>query len=874
MPGLFSIGACLFDRDRRTLSRGGRTLALSPKEAEALAYLSSHAGRLVPRAELEQEVWQLNPRVRTQTVAVCLRRLRAKLDELSAGECLRTVRSAGWVLEPGDAKGPTGRAAESSALEAALARPGLVSLVGIGGIGKTHLARAVAGDAPWVDLGEAHGAEVMAAVAAALGVWIGPGGDPAHRVASALRSHRLVVLDDAATDPETTALLGLWLAAAPDLALLRTGPGPVGIDGERVVVLGPLDPAAAASLFAERAPAAAGDPGVPELLELLAGIPLGIELAAGRTRVMGVDAVIARMGRSDLLRDPSRPEGRQSLAETLTRSLRSLDPSDLEALVGCATLAGTFDLDAAEAMVSLDALASLVDGGLVRRDGDGYRVLDPIRAAAHEVGARWRDRSFGRHVELMVDRARATLGSLTHPHLGADLPPWFARDRANLLLALRRAEALENADAVVSVGLAVIHGCRIVGPAEVLDATFARLRPWLSRAERTLRMAVRDREAERLKGLGRPSEAARAWEAARAEAETPTEAAELDQWRANLYRAEGDLDTAERLLGSALAVLERGGPSLPLGDSLASLGMVLLARGRHDEATGLHRRAAEVYHAVGDARREGAEYANLGLILHQQGRVDEADALLQQAGELLTVGGDRWLLLKLEHSRARLGLQAGRYEGLGERLAAVAAEAQALGDPVLQGQVASDRAELAGFRGDGPEADRLFQESLSLLRLANPFLATQGLAVRALWRWVEGRPTEALALFEEARCHEVLQRHGAILELVDTLRAGVLAELRDADGADRALPSSRTTEVARMVEALIGIARASTDPARRAEAWAAAERCLIHNQRPGEGGRAPSERSTVVRAVDLVVRRILAEQVPARYGAGPPAARK
>jgi predicted ATPase/DNA-binding SARP family transcriptional activator len=230
------------------------------------------------------------------------------------------------AVEPGAARVPRpastfiGRSAESAALAAAILRPGLVTIAGHGGVGKTRLATHIAGTAAtsaalnggrlWVSLGTVDADELVAAQAAMeLGLPVGTD-DAAVRIAERLAplGRTLLVFDgcEAVLDGVASLTAGL-LAACPALTLVATSRVPLGIDGERVIELAAFPPPLAEGwrqlantdqvrLLADRVHAQGGEltvdeatgPFVAELCRRCGGLPLAIELAGAQLAAMSV----------------------------------------------------------------------------------------------------------------------------------------------------------------------------------------------------------------------------------------------------------------------------------------------------------------------------------------------------------------------------------------------------------------------------------------------------------------------------------------------------------------------------------------------------------------------------------------------------------
>ena len=337
---------------------------------------------------------------------------------------------------PAQATSFVGRAAELADLRERLRDQQLVTLVGTGGAGKTRLAietvRGLVDDYPdgiwFVDL--AGATDPQTALAAAMGVRAEAGRDLADTIAERTAGRRMLLFFDTCDNqlPATAALVARLLGQ--DAQVLATSREPLGLPGEVVWRIPPLSVGAdAVALLADRAAAARGGQEVtaeelPQLARVataLDGLPLALELAAARLRVLSAGQLAARL--DDVLGtlDAGRTVGtgptdrHRTMQAALTWSYRTLDDPAARLLRGLAVFAGPVGLPAIEWLNGgdpLDALATLVDKSLVqaepRADGATYRILDPVRAyaaralatAGEETAAR------DRHVAWCLQRIR------------------------------------------------------------------------------------------------------------------------------------------------------------------------------------------------------------------------------------------------------------------------------------------------------------------------------------------------------------------------------------------------------------------------------------------------------------------------------------
>ena len=350
------------------------------------------------------------------------------------------------------------RADELATLGSLLREASLVTVTGPGGIGKSRLALAVAQgmveDYPdgvaYLDLAMLDTADAAAdELARVLEVRVPVERSAADAIAEHLRNRDLLlVLDTVDRTPGLPALVGRWIRECRSVRILATGRSPLHVAGERVVPLGPLPlPAADAAtaditnapavrLFLDRAraerhdldvtPAAAA--AIREICARLDGLPLAIELAAARTRVLGPEALLARLARRlPLLTGGARdaPDRQRTLRDTIAWSVDQLDDRQRAVLARLSVFAGSFDLAAAEAIAAddadaVDALETidvLVDQSLLVASGapdTRFHLLGTIREfAAEGLDATGdADAIRLRHARWFVDRAEAEVPAL------------------------------------------------------------------------------------------------------------------------------------------------------------------------------------------------------------------------------------------------------------------------------------------------------------------------------------------------------------------------------------------------------------------------------------------------------------------------------
>jgi predicted ATPase/transcriptional regulator with XRE-family HTH domain len=481
--------------------------AVAPAFADALRALRERSGltqeELAERAGLTPHaVSALERGTRTRPYPHTVRSLARALglDDDERADLLAAVPRRGPSAQaaPDDVPAPSrrapalpvpptallGRDAEVDAVVAALTSPStrLLTLTGLGGVGKTRLALAVAAAAAssfadgvvWVPLAAATDPRlVLPTLGRAAGVSGVEGLDAVAVVSAALATSQvLVVLDNLEHLLPAVPDLGELLHACPGVTVLATSRAALRLRGECEHPVRPLElprPSAGAdavlaspagALFVERARAVASgfavdDSNARDVAQLcgrLAGIPLALELAAAKVRLLSPAALLARLdtamasaGARDL------PPRQQTMQATLDWSYELLDPDQQRLFRLLGVFTGGFTLDAAEAVAGgdvLEPLERLVEHSLVRvsTDGGRYDQLEPVL-------------QYARARLLESDDARTA--RLRHAHCFLELAernvPAYRRVEAVEALALTAREE-GNLAAALETGLALAEG--------------------------------------------------------------------------------------------------------------------------------------------------------------------------------------------------------------------------------------------------------------------------------------------------------------------------------------------------------------------------------------------------------------------------------
>jgi predicted ATPase len=328
-----------------------------------------------------------------------------RLFQLGAGEFppLRDLRSTNLPVQPGPL---LGRHREVAELLALAEGHRLVTLTGPGGSGKTRLALALAGElmhdyrdgAWWVPL------------AAVTDPGLVPGTIvQSHSALGELRDHlagkhTLLLLDNLEQVLDCAPLIADLLGGLPELSVISTSRERLAISFEQEYPVPPLDEATAEDLFVSRArqlePGFEPDEAVGEICRRLDRLPLALELASTRVKLMITAPMLDRIERRlDLLSKGRRdaPDRQATMRATIGWSYALLLEPEQALFRGVGVFAGSFELEAAEAVCDTDlgGVQSLVEKSLLRRDGHGrFFLLELTRGYALKTSpCRWRDRA-------------------------------------------------------------------------------------------------------------------------------------------------------------------------------------------------------------------------------------------------------------------------------------------------------------------------------------------------------------------------------------------------------------------------------------------------------------------------------------------------
>lgn len=797
------------------IARGGQTLlsATARESLEAGAHaLVSHGHWRLKGVTDPVELYEVGELLEAESAAEGWR----FAPPFGGEKAHRVVSMGDWWLPvheiphnlPHQATSFVGREREQREVKAHLGSSRLVTLLGMGGLGKTRLSLEVAAaelhafpDGVWfVDLAPlGDPALVVGEAAQLLGVRAEPGRPLLQTLAAHLKARRvLLVLDNCEHVLQAAAQLArAILQAAPGVRILATSREPLRTPGEQAVPVLPLpvpkrgdDLAAlarstAVRLFVERArahkPAFAlterEAPAVAELVARLEGIPLAIELAAARVRMLSVAEINTRLrDRYKLLTGGSRvlQERQQTLRALVDWSYELLDPAEQMLLDRLGVFVGGFDLEAAEAVCGtdplepddvLDRLGSLVEKSLVTvEEGEATRYvqLETIREYARAKLALRDGDGFAatsaRHCEhyfVLAKRARRGLA-------GPEQAEWLRvledeHDNVRAAIALALADGVDPflavKFAVALQGFWILHGHAREG-------------------RRTIREAL-------------------ALPAIQADARAESFALYVG---AALANSQGDHGEARAMLERCLALRRVLAHPVDIAATLSTLSLARMQLGDPAGASAAEHEALALFRAAGDRIGEAIGLVHLGQLALHEG--DDAASL-----------------------------------GHVEQALAVA---QAIRHPELEGECELVLGDLAVAAGEGLAARTRYRRSLAICReagdrrgeanalhrigrieLADGELAAAGPRLAealAAFRALE-MPVELVACLEDhARAADAMRRPETALALAAMVarsreRLGVVPAVRDAASS----------------EALVSALRAALAPADAARAWHAGE---------------------------------------------------
>ena len=650
-----------------------------------------------------------------------------------------------------------------------LAANRLLTLTGAGGCGKTRLAQEVGrsvlrdfADGVWIaELAPLRDGELLPQVVMeALGLTDAPNRTPVEALEDYLRrTDLLLVLDNCEhLLPACTSLVELLLRGCQGVRILATSREPLAMAGEVVLrvpslavpeaetmpTIGDLEEVSAVRLFVERAAAAVpgfaltGQNAAPiaEVCRRLDGIPLALELAAARVKLLPVSEIAERLeNRFGLLSSGGAglPARHQTLRALVDWSFEQLQNNEQLLLTRLSVFSGGWTLSTAEAVCAgegleeretLDLMSSLVEKSLVEThsvpeaDHIRLRMHETIREYAWDELSRGGTESWlGRHRDHFLAMAEEA-----EPHLigGADQVPHFRRlaaEHGNLRAALATCMA-EGGDAVLALRLAGALG-----------------RYWEMRGHWN--------EGRRVCStvLARPQ----------ADARTLARAAVL-HWAGVLALGQYDGTDAQTCFEESLAIARDLGDRRGEASSLRGLAMAVRLRGEDTQARSLHQESLAVALELDDKRQIASSLKDGANMPDQEGgRLSQRRASLLKALELFREVGDLCGEADVLYNLGGMASNAGDLDEAVPRLEESLAISRELDNPLGVAAALTMLADAALERGGLERARVLAEESLQLTRkLGHPGRESLALAMLGDVARLEGEYERAHQVLEES----------------------------------------------------------------------------------------------------------------------------
>jgi predicted ATPase/DNA-binding winged helix-turn-helix (wHTH) protein len=749
----YQFGKFTLDIARGCVLKAGEEIKLRPKVYEALKYLVEHPGQLIGKQELMQAVWP-DSFVTDDSLVQCTLELRRALDDRSQ-QLLKTVPRRGYlftaeVIQRAAKSGPlpvidpfdlsncretppakiarkrrhlpaprtslVGRDQQLADAAKLLLRQDvrLLSLTGPGGAGKTRLAVAVAAaiadrftaGVQFVGLASITNPDLVAtALADALEIQQVANRTFPQLIGDQLRNSEpfLLLLDNFEQVLPAAAMVAETLEACPSLKILVTSRSCLHVYGEQEFPVTALAQNSAIELFAQRAAAVWPDfaitpenaPAVREVCLRLDGLPLAIELAAARTKVLSPRAMLDRLqSRLQLLTGGALdlPERQQTLRKTIDWSHDLLNEAESKLFRRFSVFVGGCTLQAAEAVCNtsrdlgidiFEGLSSLVDKNLVQRVDRAeaeasFVMLETIREYALERLMESGEQSAARRAHAAYCLVLAEEGN---PELGtADMARWLAQcdvEIDNFRSALNWLFQTLDLDWGLRLCLALFR--------------FWDMREHLTEGRTWLETALR------LSGAACSRERAKA-----------------AHFLGALATAQADYPAAEHFLQQSLSLYEELGDDSGIAVSLNALGVAARDRGDYSLAQTNLERSLACWRMLSDRLAIARCLHNLANVIKVRGDYPGAQWALREAADIFEELGDRtgaaWSVNQQgDIARAQCDMAAAR--GLYQRALSAFREA---GDPWGSARSLTDLAYIDSKQGDHSAAQAAYREAIAI----------------------------------------------------------------------------------------------------------------------------------------------------------------
>ncbi|HQR10946.1 MAG TPA: tetratricopeptide repeat protein [Casimicrobiaceae bacterium] len=791
MNTVVEIGPFRLDAAAGVLTRSGVPVGLGPRAVAVLGALVERANQFVAKTVLIDTAWP-NVVVEEANLAVQISAIRRVLAQAPGGENwvetlarrgYRFVGPATTVREPSSSRvdgcvtsnlpAPitsfVGRERELVEIKRLLSRARLLTLVGVGGIGKTRIALQAAAevldaysDGVWfVDLAPiADAALVPSAVAQVLGVRETAETPLVETLCGYARQRQVLLLLDNCEHllAGCATLADTLLSRAAELSIIATSREPLHVAGEQTYPLPTLSlPDAnanaetmgrseAVQLFVERAERQ--QPGfaltdarasaVAQLCIHLDGIPLALELAAARIRSLSVEEISVRLNdRFKLLIDGNRTAlpRHQTLRATLDWSYDLLSNAEKALLCRVSIFSGGWTLEAAEQVCAgddiageavLEILASLAHKSLVMTEERGgatrYRLLETVLQYARDrlrdrgEESRWR----GRHLAYFLAEAEAAEPELTGPEQQVWLDLLEA-DHDNLRSALAWSSAA-GGDAEGGLRLAAAvwrfwYGGGYLGEgrrwfsellARVPGGTLAATRAKALNAVGSIACRQGDYPAARTF----QNEGLAIW---RALGDPRGITSSLNNLGV-VAHAQGDYPSARAIFKEILAIRRELGDRPGIASTLNNLGALAFDQGDRSTSRALHEESLAIQQELGDRRGISMSLNNLGELAYAEGDYRAARTLYEESLAIKRELGQRWGIATSLDNLGNVASELGDYSRartLHEEGLAIRRE---IGDRQGVATSLSNLGSVARNQGAHVAARTLYAESLAIRR--------------------------------------------------------------------------------------------------------------------------------------------------------------
>ena len=800
----YQFGGFTLDLLRGCVLKAGEDIKLRPKVYETLKYLVQHPGQLIEKQELMRAVWP-DSFVTDDSLVQCALELRRALEDRSQ-QLFKTVPRRGYlftaeVIQPAAKPHPLptsdpfdlsdgrelisvktvgnrhdlpsprtpliGRKQQVKEIAELILRPDvrLLSLTGPGGAGKTRLA--VAGAAAiadhftagvqFVGLASITDPDLVAtALADALAIRQVASRTVPQLICDQLQNSGpfLLVLDNFEQVLPAAAVVAETLEACSSLKILMTSRSCLRVYGEQEYPVTALAQNSAVELFAQRAASvwpdfaitSENEPVIREICLRLDGLPLAIELAAARTKVLSPKAILDRLqSRLQLLTGGALdlPERQQTLRKTIDWSHCLLNGAEVKLFRRLSVFVGGCTLEAAEAVCDtnrdlgidlFEGLSSLVDKSLVQRVDrtqaePRFSMLETIREYALERLTDSGEQSAARRAHAAYCLVLAEEGN---PELSpADRARWLTQcdvEIDNFRFALDWLFQTLDLDWGVRLCVALFR--------------FWNMREHLTEGRARLETVLR------LAGTGR------------AKAHKARLRAAIQQWNSPDIRA-GPLIPG---LLCAISAKERARVS-------HFIGALAAAQGDHPAAEQCLRRSLSLYEEMGDEAGIAASLNALAVSARDRGDYSAAQSNFERSLACWRTLSDRLAIARCLHNLANVVKVRGDYSRARCALCEAADIFEELGDHSGRAWSINQQGDIARAQGDRAAARHLYQCALSAFREAgDPWGSARSLADLA---YVDCEQGDHLAA--NAACREALQ---------------IFADLRYRRGIARALEAS------------------------------------------------------------------------------------